>query len=198
MTWKVWFISVFAALGIGFGFGIYSKGAHEASKTSAAMAQVQQLEVQVEQGLKLRVAQAQDVASARKRAEDSDAHAMKLLAQLNRRPKPLPPIPQIPATGPVVAPAPMPVFPTSDPLKDDVIAALTRDVADQKTLNLKLSAQVATDGVIISNYQKDTALRQIALDAQIAANNSAKWSGRLQGGGAVGIVWAVAHVIAHF
>jgi hypothetical protein len=196
-TLKWVLISLLVGLGVGFGLGIWKQGGHEAAKTMAAELQKNALEAQVKTELKLRVAQSQAATDARKKANDSDAHAMKLLAQLNRRPKPLAPIP---TTGPAFVPAPNPIFPIADPLKDDVIAALTRDVADQKTLVLKLTTQIATDGVIIANYQKQDALNKIALDAQIAANRSAGWKGGIKGAGlTIGIegVLALGHHFLH-
>jgi len=189
---KAFVISVLVALGVGFGLGIFIKGHHEAAKAAAAEQQIKQLGQQVQQEMATRQAQAQVAKDAQTQADAADAKAQKLAKQLASRPKPAPVVPvqgQDPTFNTVTIP--------SDPLKDSLIASLQDDVAKQKILVLDLKAQIATDNTIIDNQAKEITVGKIALDAQIAANRAGEIKGGIIGGGAVGIMWAVIHVVAH-
>jgi hypothetical protein len=174
MTWKIWTGLILAALIGGFFTGIFVKGNHEAAKAVAAEQQIKQLGDQVKQELQVKQQQAQAVVVAQAQAKDSDAKAQALLAKWNNRPKPLPPVPALSGE------TPLPVIPNDD-LANQTIQSLAQDVAALKVVNLKLTEQIATDNVIISDMNKQVVLGRVAVEAQVAANNAAKWSGRFQG-----------------
>jgi hypothetical protein len=190
MTIKTYLISIVVALGLGFGIGIFIKGHHEAAKTAVAVQQIKQLGGQVAQEMATRKQQEQIAQNAQAQADASDTKAQKLAAKYAARPKPTP-----------LAPTPNqdPVFNTVTIPNDqtDLIAALQKDVADQKTLVLGLRSQLATDKTIIDNQAKEIVLGKIALDAQIAANRASEIKGGIIGGGAVGVVAVLVHVITH-
>jgi Flp pilus assembly protein TadG len=189
MTWKIWTGLVLAALIGGFFTGMFIKGHHEAAKAVAAEQQIKALGDQVKQEQQVKQQQAQAVVVAQKQAADSDAKAQALLAKWNNRPKPLPALPIIPNE------TPLPVV-SNDDLANQTIQALSQDVENYKAVNLKLTAELATANTIINDQAKQLVLSKIALDAQVAANNSARWSGRFQGAGiTVGITGAV--VLGH-
>ncbi len=194
MTWKVWILSVLVALGLGFGGGIFIKGRHETAKAIVAEQQIKQLGDAVQKQMVVRKIQEGVAATAQTQANTSDAKVRQLTARLAARPKPVPLIPNIPATGPAL---PVVDAPTPDPLKDELIAAQAKDIADQKNVITKLNLQIATDNSIINDQTKQIALGKIALDAQVAANADSKWTGRFQGGSAVGIACAVAYIVTH-
>jgi hypothetical protein len=70
------------------------------------------------------------------------------------------------------------------------------EITNLKAVISKQNEILLADNTIIPQLQKELALKQIALDAQVAANSSAKWSGRFQGAGiTIGFSGAIA--IAH-
>jgi hypothetical protein len=94
-----------------------------------------------------------------------------------------PPTPGAPNPQPVVQPDPV------DGAKDQLIADLTKQIADQQSLIATLNLAVTHYRAAYEDEVKASNLKQIALEAQIAANKSSKWMGRIQGfaiGAAIG------------
>lgn len=192
MTWKGWLALVLVALVGGFVAGVSVKSHKLADKAAIAEQKAEQLAAVVKQELAVKQQQTQAVDDAKAQAAASDAKATKLLSQWNHRPKPLPPLPPTPGE-PVI-----PVTPSDDALAQQTIDALKQDVDGQKTVVLKLTAELATDKMVIDNQQKELNLKDIVISAQVSANKNAQIKGVLEGGGAVAVAWAVAHLVFHF
>jgi hypothetical protein len=190
MNWKIWVILIVSA----FFSGVFIRGHHESVKAAAAQVQIQKLAEQVKNQEQIKQEQANAAVSAQQQAAASDVKAQALVVKWNNRPKPLPP-PPINVDNPV---AQTEAATANDDLANQTIQALTQDVADQKATILKLTLEVATDNAIIDNQAKEINLGKIALDAQVAANNSSRWAGRFQGAGMTIGVTGVIAVGHHF
>lgn len=125
------------------------------------------------------------------------------VAQLRKtQPSPVrpPSVPGSPDPDPVAPPLVSPL----DAAKDDLIAGLKQENADLKTEIVDLKAQNTALDLEAHSYKaaaENSAaadnLRHIALDAQMAAVKSSQNMGRLEGGGAVGLLWAAARILGH-
>jgi hypothetical protein len=157
--------------------GLDLRGAHESKKSAAAEQQsiVQQQAATAsaaQGGSNVQVAQEQ----AATVAQDDAAVARDRVKVAQHRPAPVPVPPASPAAP---EPAAQPVA------EDDGTAQL---IADQAKEIQDLKAQVATLNLAVTHYKgayedeaKASALKEIALQAQIAANRSSLWKGRIEG-----------------
>ena len=183
MNWKFWLgLVLIAALG-GFWYGNSRLGTRMATRAADAEQQIHQLGVQVENELRIRGTHLALLAEAQSKQRNTDARVQQLTQQLAQHKPPLMPSP---ATGPVVPPLERIPIPADDPTKDELIAAQAQDIAELKDVAYRQSIIITADNLILPQMQKEIDLGRIALEAQVAATRSAKWSGRFQGAG-VGI-----------
>jgi hypothetical protein len=164
--------------------GLDLRGSHESKVSAAAEAQ----SIVQQQAATTSAAQgAANVQVAQNQASVVALDDAQVAKDMARRKHPLP-VPPAPTPG---APDPQPAV-AADPV-DDGTAQL---IADQAKEIVDLKAQVNALNLAVTHYKgayedecKASALKEIALQAQISANKSSKWVGRIEGfaiGAAVG------------
>lgn len=177
-------IALLITVCLGLGFDVCG---HHESKVSAkveAQANVQQVAATQSAGVGA-THDTENTTQAATVAEDYVQVAADL-AHIAHKPRPVPP------PGNPAAPDPQPVVEPLAPVddgKDQLIADLTKTVMDQKAEINTLTLSRDSWKTAYGDAQKEADLREIALRAQIAANKSSKWVGRIEGfavGAAIG------------
>ena len=156
---------------------LHFMGSHETKKAAVSEAQAHVQQVAATQAAAQGAANVQTAQAQAQIVAVDDTRVAADLARRAHQPRPVPPppAPGAPDPQPVVPPAPV----------DDGTAQL---IADQAKEIVDLKAQVNTLALAVGHYksayedaQKEADLREIALQAQIAANKSSVWRGRIEG-----------------
>jgi len=170
-----------AALALGCGWAVFRfEAGHATAKVAAAVAQAEQQHVAAVASAAQGAVYDQQVQAQAPKIQNDSAQVAALRAQLAAlRSRPVPP-PAAPG------PDPQPVAPPPDLVavvaqQDLLIKAQDVQIQDQAVQIHTLTLDRDAWHTAYDSSSKEASLRQIALEAQIAATKASRWQGRIEG-----------------
>jgi hypothetical protein len=171
-----------ALLALGCGWAVFHfEAGHASAKVAAAVAQAEQQHVAAVASAAQGVVYDQQVQVQAPKIQTDSAQVAALRAQLaalRSRPVPPPPAPGTPDPQPVSPPVDLVAVVAQ---QDLLIKAQDVQIQDQAVQIHTLTLDRDAWKTAYDSSSKEANLRQIALEAQIAATKASRWQGRIEG-----------------
>ena len=171
-----------AALALGCGWAVFHfEGGHASAKAAAAVVQAEQQHVAAVASAAQGAVYDQQVQAQAPKIQTDSAQVAALRAQLaalRSRPVPPPAAPGTPDPQPVAEPVDLVAVVAQ---QDLLIKAQDVQIQDQAVQIHTLTLDRDSWKTAYDSSSKEASLRQIALEAQIAATKASRWQGRIEG-----------------